>query len=138
MAALVGALAAMVVVGAAITQIHLQDRRLLACADTIAATASAAVAAHDYYLGDTTVFPAPSRELAADRATAALVNLKDTTCRIGDEAGPGLTAVGIGANGEVHVEIVARARLPTVPPAVARVALPELIARSSARTTASM
>lgn len=125
-------LLAIVLVLAAITIVHVQDRRLLACADRVAAAASAVMDADAYYGADggpRRLLPAPGA--ASTEAGSALALLATTSCSVGD----GVSLVGVEATGEgVVVTVSATATLPLLPPVLGDVVAPTLRATSSATT----
>jgi hypothetical protein len=116
----------------AITIVHVQDRRLLACADRLAAAASAVMDADAYYGADgglRRLVPAP--EAATSQAGDALDMLSTTSCSVGD----GVSLVGAEATSEgVVVTVSATATLPLLPPVLGDVVAPTLVAVSSATT----
>ena len=132
----------LVLVGAAITAVHVQDRRLLACADRVAAYASATISATDYYTrgaggavgepGAAGGLPAPDTAVAHVAASEALALLAGSTCAVGE--GVSLDSVEV-RDGAVHVGTRTRATLGVVPSVLSGVAMPEVRAESSARTT---
>ncbi len=124
---------AFVLVGASITILHVQDRRLLACADRVAAAASNVVDAEAFYGVDgkgQRLVPSPSGSWAV--ANAALSRLGSTTCRVG--TGVHLLDVTV-ADQEVLVTLSAVANVPLVPPLLGSLVAPTLNAASSARTS---
>jgi len=124
---------AFVLVGTSITILHVQDRRLLACADRVAAAASNVVDADAFYGVDgrgQRLVPSPSGSWAV--ADAALSRLADTTCRVG--AGVRLLDVAV-AGQEVLVTVSAVADVPLIPPMLGSFSAPTLTATSSARTS---
>jgi hypothetical protein len=130
---LIAVVLALALAGAAITVVHVQDRRLLACADRVAAAASNVVDAGAYYGGEGLgqgLVPSPSGARAA--AGAALSELAGSTCSVGR----GVVLEEVTARGgEVLVTVSAVADLPLVPPALGPVSAPTLVATSSARTS---
>lgn len=109
-------------VAANIAAVHLQHRRLLACADALALAASGHVDAHPFYAsgGDRLeVNPAWARAVVQER----LVDLSSSTCRVGD----GVQVVSVQRSvQDVVVEVSAQALLPLVPPFVDTLVAPRL------------
>ena len=105
-----------------IASVHLQHRRLLACADALALSASGHVDAHPFYAsgGDTLeVDPAWALAVAQER----LVALSTSTCQVGE----GVQVVTVQRSAQdVVVEVSAQARLPLVPPFVDTLVAPRL------------
>ncbi|WP_312347367.1 hypothetical protein [Actinomyces sp.] len=125
-------LLAVVLVLAAITVVHVQDRRLLTCADRVAAAASAVMDADAYYGADggpRRLLPAPGAASAEAGSTLAL--LSTTSCSVGG----GVALLGVEATaGGVTVTVSATATLPLLPPVLGDVVAPTLVATSSATT----
>lgn len=122
---------AFALVSAGITAVHVQDRRLLACADSVAAVAATVVDAEAFYsVGDEGQRLVPSPDGVRGAAASALDRLRTTTCDIG--AGVALEDVRVDGP-DVLVTLAARADLPLVPPMLGDVAAPRLVATSSAR-----
>lgn len=117
---------------AAITTVHVQDRRLLACADRVAAAASAVMDADAYYgAGGNPRRLVPAPTAALREARDALDLLASTSCAVGE----GVVLAGVDADaGGVVVSVSARARLPLLPPVLGGVVAPVLTASSSAST----
>lgn len=120
-----------VLVGATLTAVHVQDRRLLSCADRVASAASGVADADTFYTSGGQGRLVPSRDTATLFAHEALWELAGTTCRVG--GGVGLDGVEV-VGGQVVVSVSARAQLPVVPAFLGRVAAPVLTASSSALT----
>lgn len=120
-----------VLVSATLTAVHLQDRRLLSCADRVASAASGVADADTFYTGAGEGRLVPSRATATRTAREALREFAGTSCRVGD--GVTVDAVEV-VSGEVVVTVSARARLVVVPASLGRVAAPVLTATSSAST----
>ena len=109
-------------VAANIAAVHLQHRRLLACADALALAASGHVDAHPFYASgghDLEVNPA----WALDVARGRLVDLSTSTCQVGE--GVQVLRVERSAK-DVVVEVGAQARLPLTPPFVDALVAPRL------------
>lgn len=122
---------AFVWVSVTVTAVHVQDRRLLSCADRVASAASGVADADTFYTNAGEGRLTPSRATATAAAREALAELSDTTCRVG--AGVSLVAVEVAA-AQVQVTVSARVDLPVVPSFLGHVAAPVLTASSSALT----
>lgn len=125
-------LLSVVMVLAVITVVHVQDRRLLSCADRVAAAASGVMDADAYYGlggGDRRLVPSPAA--AAAEAERTLVQLASTSCRVG--TGVSMSGITTGEEGVV-VTLTATASLPLLPPVLGTVVAPTLVASSSATT----
>lgn len=123
---------AFVLVSAAVSAVHIQDRRLMGCADRLASAASGVMDADAFYgLGDGVQRLVPDAQGSREAASRALVALSGSSCRIGH--GVRLVDVHVeGAEAVVWVEAVAE--LPLVPSWLGGVAAPRLVTGSSART----
>lgn len=111
----------------ALTQVAMQDRRLVACADSLASVgadgASGSILVSGAGLG---VDEAGVRS----RVEEALGVLESSTCRVGE----GVSVVRVGVvGGDVEVVVRARPRVSVVPPGVRTVVLREFERTSSAR-----
>lgn len=105
-----------------IAAVHLQHRRLLACADALALAASGHVDAHPFYASGGNaleVNPAWAQAVVQER----LVALSASTCQVGE--GAQVLSVQRSAQ-DVVVEVSAHARLPLVPPFVDTLVAPRL------------
>lgn len=120
-----------VLVSATLTAVHLQDRRLLSCADRVASAASGVADADTFYTGAGEGRLVPSRATATRTAREALRGFAETSCRVGD--GVTVDAVEVISN-EVVITVSARAQLPAVPAFLGSVVAPVLTATSSAST----
>ncbi|WP_175956920.1 hypothetical protein [Schaalia sp. Marseille-Q2122] len=109
-------------VAANIAAVHLQHRRLLACADAVALAASGNVDAHPFYSSggqNLEVNPAWALGVTQQR----LVDLSASTCRVGE----GVQVVSVTRSvKDVVVEVRAVATLPLVPPFVNELLAPRL------------
>lgn len=109
-------------VAANIAAVHLQHRRLLACADALALAASGHVDAHPFYAsggGVLEVNPAWAHAVAQER----LVALSSSTCQVGE----GVHVVSVQRSAQdVVVEVSAQSRLPLMPPFVDTLVAPIL------------
>lgn len=135
-------------VSIAVTGVAVQDRRLLACADRVAATAAGAIDGASVYAGgpgagvegadsgsgadqgaDADGVPAslPDATAAAERA---LAQMGGTTCAVGE--GVRIESASL-VDGDLRVSVRARAALAFLPPFLATGAAPVLVRSSSAR-----
>ena len=111
----------------ALTQIAMQDRRLVSCADALAGASVGGASSSSVLSGE---------EAGVDEADAllrvqdALGALSGTTCRVGE--GVSVTEVRV-ERGEVEVSVRARPVVSVVPPALRGVVVPDLERSSSAR-----
>lgn len=115
-----------------ITMVHVQDRRLLGCADRVAAASSGVMDADAYYGADgggRRLVPAPGA--AAAQAATTLSLLATSSCAVG--TGVTLESVQADPTGVV-VTVSATATLPLLPPVLGDVVAPTLVASSSATT----
>ena len=142
-------------VSIAVTGVAVQDRRLLACADRVAATAAGVIDGASVYAGgsgagagqgagngadegadadpgaaaDADGVPAslPDATAAAERA---LAQMGGTTCAVGE--GVRIESASL-ADGDLRVSVRARATVAFLPPFLATGAAPVLVRSSSAR-----
>ena len=115
-------------VAASITSVHVQNRRLMTCADRVAAAASGATDEEALYTQSRIT---STSELAQARAEVVLKRLDTTTCRIGN----GVSLVSVEVHDDhVTVRMQAQASVPLVPAFLGRVAEPTLTVQSSAQT----
>lgn len=134
-------------VSIAVTGVAVQDRRLLACADRVAATAAGAIDGASVYAGgsgagagqgagngadegaDADGVPAslPDATAAAERA---LAQMGGTTCAVGE--GVRIESASL-ADGDLRVSVRARATVAFLPSFLATAAAPVLVRSSSAR-----
>ena len=124
---------AFVLMAAGISAVHIQDRRLMSCADRVAAAASGVIDADAFFGGSLegqVISPSPGGAHSA--AQDALADLADSTCRVG--LGVELVSVEVQSNQAV-VTLRARAVLPVVPPMLTGVVAPALVTASAARTS---
>ena len=104
----------LMVVGVALTEFAMQDRRLVACADALAGASVAGAPLSPLYSGQETGI---NEEVAR-------------SCRVGD----GVVVDWVEADRtEVEVAVRARPSVSFVPPALGRIVVPELTRISSAR-----
>ena len=111
----------------ALTQVAMQDRRLVSCADALAGAGVGGASASSVLVGQTS---GTDEAGAASRVDVALGAMATTTCRVGE--GVVVTRVSV-QGGEVEVSVKARPRVSLVPPALRGVVIPELERTSSAR-----
>ncbi len=134
-------------VSIAVTGVAVQDRRLLACADRVAATAAGVIDGASVYAGgsgagagqgagngadegaDADGVPAslPDATVAAERA---LAQMGGTTCAVGE--GVRIESASL-ADGDLRVSVRARATVAFLPSFLATAAAPVLVRSSSAR-----
>ena len=134
-------------VSIAVTGVAVQDRRLLACADRVAATAAGVSDGASVYAGgsgagagqgagngadegaDADGVPAslPDATVAAERA---LAQMGGTTCAVGE--GVRIESASL-ADGDLRVSVRARATVAFLPSFLATAAAPVLVRSSSAR-----
>lgn len=120
-----------VLVSVTVTAVHIQDRRLLSCADRIASAASGVADADTFYTSIGEDRLTPSTTTARTAAHEALDELAATSCRVG--GGVGVESVEV-VGAEVVVSVSTQAELPVVPSFLGRVVAPVLTASSSALT----
>ena len=105
-----------------LTQVAIQDRRLVSCADALAGASSSQVLA-----GQASGIDEAG---ARSRVEAALSAMGTTTCRVGE----GVMVTGVRVDREeVEVSVRARPRVSALPPVLVGVVVPELERTSSAR-----
>ena len=114
-------------VSIALTEVAMQDRRLVSCADALASAAVAGASASDIFAGNDL---GVSEDVAHSRVDRALALLADSTCRVG--GGVSVTWVDV-ANDEVEVGVRARPSVSLLPPVLRAAAVPQLQRTSSAR-----
>ncbi len=123
---------AFVLVATAISIVHVQDRRLLACADRVSAVASEVMDASVYYgsgPGDPVLVP---DEVGAQSAAVhSLHRLAASTCHVGQ--GVRLESVVVRED-QVVIIVRSRVHVPLIPQILGEVGDVELTATSSART----
>lgn len=109
-------------VAANIAAVHLQHRRLLACADALALAASGHVDGHPFYASGGArleVNPSWAQAVVNER----LASLSTSTCRVGE----GVQVVSVQRSAQdVVVEVTAQATLPLVPPLMDALVAPRL------------
>ncbi len=111
----------------ALTQVAMQDRRLVSCADALAGAGVGGASASSVLVGQTS---GTDEAGAASRVDVTLGAMATTTCRVGE--GVVVTRVSV-QGGEVEVSVKARPRVSLVPLALRGVVIPELERTSSAR-----
>ena len=103
----------LLVVSIALTEVAMQDRRLVSCADALASAGVSGASASTVFAGG---------NLGVDEETA--------TCRVGD--GVSVSWVSV-SSGEVEVGVRAHPRVSLLPPVLRSAVVPELVRTSSAR-----
>lgn len=122
-----------VLVSSAVTAVAIEDRRLLSCADRLAAASAGIVDADAYYAEGGTASLVVSRRIAWSVAEDALADMRSSTCDVGE--GVVLESVE-RAGGTVIVRVRSRAVLPLVPGLVDGLVAPVLLQESRARVAA--
>lgn len=115
-------------VSIALTQVAMQDRRLVSCADALASVGGGNASTGAFFVeGDALEVDEAG---VRSRVEEGLAALSDTTCKVGD----GVTVSGVSiSDTEVEVAVSARPTVSLVPPVLRAVAVPELMRTSSAR-----
>ena len=122
--------AAFVLISSAITAVSIEDRRLLACADRVAAATAGIVDSLSYFNQEGALSLSVSEKEAWNVAQEALSSLGASTCDVGD----GVELLDLEREGDsVHVLLGTRARLPIVPQVIAGSVGPVLTQWSNAR-----
>lgn len=130
MAACLFIVAAFVLTSALVTAVAVEDRRLLACADRVAAATAGIVDAEAYYGGGALLLV--SSDSSARVAEDALESLRASTC----DVGAGAKVVEVSRQGaQVRVAVSARANLPFIPGFLQGAAAPILTRSSTARVS---
>ena len=111
----------------ALTQVAMQDRRLVSCADALAGAGVGGASSTSVLVGQSSDIDEAE---VASRVEAALGAMAASTCRVGE--GVEVTFVSV-EGGEVEVSVRAQPRVSLVPPALHGVVIPELERTSSAR-----
>ena len=111
----------------ALTQVAMQDRRLVSCADALAGAGVGGASSTSVLVGQSSDIDEAE---VASRVEAALGAMAAATCRVGE--GVAVTAVSVEGE-EVEVSVRAQPRVSLVPPALHGVVIPELERTSSAR-----
>ena len=110
----------LLVVSIALTEVAMQDRRLVSCADALASAGVSGASASTVFAGGNFGVDEGS---ASSRVDGALAGLSDSTCRVGD---------GV-SSGEVEVGVRAHPMVSLLPPVLRNAVVPELVRTSSAR-----
>jgi len=114
-------------VSIALTEVAMQDRRLVSCADALASAGVSGASSSTVFVGGKLGI---DEETASSRVDRALSGLSESTCRVGD--GVSVSWVSV-SSGEVEVGVKARPRVSLMPPPLRGVMVPELSRTSSAR-----
>lgn len=111
----------------ALTQVAMQDRRLVSCADALAGAGVGGASSTSVLVGQSSDIDEAE---VAFRVEAALGAMAASTCRVGE--GVEVTSVSVEGE-EIEVSVRARPRVSLVPPALHGVVIPEFERTSSAR-----
>ena len=114
-------------VSIALTEVAMQDRRLVSCADALASAGVSGASASTVFAGGKLGI---DEETASSRVDRALSGLSESTCRVGD--GVSVSWVSV-SGGEVEVGVKAHPRVSLLPPPLRGAVVPELARTSSAR-----
>ncbi len=114
-------------VSIALTEVAMQDRRLVSCADALASAGVSGASASTVFAGGNL---GVDEETASSRVDRALAGLSDSTCRVGD--GVSVSWVSV-SGGDVEVAVRAHPRVSLLPTPLRGVMVPELSRTSSAR-----
>ena len=114
-------------VSIALTEVAMQDRRLVSCADALASAGVSGASSSTVFAGGKFGI---DEETASSRVDRALSGLSESTCRVGD--GVSVSWVSV-SSGEVEVGVKARPRVSLLPPPLRGAVVPELARTSSAR-----
>lgn len=115
-------------VSLALTEVAMQDRRLVSCADALASVGGGNASSGSFFVeGDALEVDEAGVRSPVEEGLAAL---SDTTCKVGD--GVTVSAVNV-SDTEVEVTVSARPTVSLVPPVLRTAAVPELMRTSSAR-----
>ena len=126
--------AVFVFISSAITAVSIEDRRLLACADRVAAATAGIVDSLSYFNQEGALSLNVSEKESWNVAQEALSSLGASTCDFGD----GVELLDLEREGDsVHVLLGTRARLPIVPQVIAGSVGPVLTQWSNARVGAA-
>lgn len=126
--------AAFVLISSVITAVSIEDRRLLACADRVAAATAGIVDSLSYFNQEGALSLSVSEKESWNVAQEALSSLGASTCDVGD----GVELLDLEREGDsVHVLLGTRARLPIVPQVIAGSVGPKLTQWSNARVGAA-
>ena len=110
-----------------LTQVAIQDRRLVSCADALAGAGVGGASSSQVLSGQASGIDEAG---ARSRVEAALSAMGTTTCRVGE--GVMVTDVRVDRE-EVEVSVRARPHVSALPPVLVGVVVPELERTSSAR-----
>lgn len=110
-----------------LTQVAIQDRRLVSCADALAGAGVGGASSSQVLAGQASGIDEAG---ARSRVEAALSAMGTTTCRVGE--GVMVTDVRVDRE-EVEVSVRARPHVSALPPVLVGVVVPELERTSSAR-----
>lgn len=114
-------------VSIALTEVAMQDRRLVSCADALASAGVSGASSSTVFVGGKLGI---DEETASSHVDRALSGLSESTCRVGD--GVSVSWVSV-SSGEVEVGVKARPRVSLMPPPLRGAVVPELLRTSSAR-----
>ena len=114
-------------VSIALTEVAMQDRRLVSCADALASAGVSGASSSTVFMGGKLGI---DEETASSRVDRALSGLSESTCRVGD--GVSVSWVSV-RSGEVEVGVKAHPRVSLMPPPLRGAVVPELARTSSAR-----
>ena len=117
----------LLVVSIALTEVAMQDRRLVSCADALASAGVSGASASTVFAGGNF---GVDQEVASSRVDRALAGLSDSTCRVGE--GVSISRVSVNG-GELEVVVRAHPRVSLLPPVLRSAVVPELVRSSSAR-----
>ena len=115
-------------VSLALTEVAMQDRRLVSCADALASVGGGNASSGAFFVeGDA---PEVDEAGVRSRVEEGLAALSDTTCKVGD----GVTLSGVSiSDTEEELAVMAGPPVSLVPPVLRSTAVPELMRTSSAR-----
>ena len=110
-----------------LTQVAIQDRRLVSCADALSGAGIGGASSSSVLAGQASGIDEAG---ARSRVEAALSAMGTTTCRVGE----GVMVTGVRVDREeVEVSVRARPHVSALPPVLVGVVVPELERTSSAR-----
>ena len=110
-----------------LTQVAIQDRRLVSCADALAGAGVGGASSSQVLAGQASGIDEAG---ARSRVEDALSAMGTTTCRVGE----GVMVTGVRVDREeVEVSVRARPHVSALPPVLVGVVVPELERTSSAR-----
>lgn len=113
-----------------LTQIAMQDRRLVSCADALAGAGAGGASASPLYSGYSGGRVRVDEAVARSRVELAREELSASICRVGE--GVSVAWVSVDSS-EVEVAVRARPRVSLLPPVLRGAVIPELARTSSAR-----